>query len=107
MSDVNTKENFKAAFITANEKKDNPYKGITYSDIFRNITNDQGSPSPDYVRGQIQSEINAGNIVVAYGVLDSTGYVESCFFGLDNEPELSEGQTVEPVYYADMGFYVE
>lgn len=107
MSNPNTIENFKDAFIAANAQKDNPYKGITYSAIFRNMSGENSFPSPDYVREQIQAGINQGSIKVGYGVLDSAGHVESCFSGLENEPELTSGQTVEPVYYAGPEFYSE
>ena len=56
----------------------------------------------DFVRTQIQKGINAGDITVAYGVLDAKGSVETVFSGLENQPALQDGQTVEPVYTLDM-----
>lgn len=99
MHDTNTDQNFRDSFQLACL-----YNGgkATYSQIFRLMeVGMDGYANPDFVRGRIQKGINTGSVKVAYGVLSAQGNVETVFSGLENEPKLQEGQSVEPVYSLD------
>lgn len=97
MTDVNTKDTFQQAFQQASDASSG--LGVTYSDVFRTMENLSGGfASGDFVREQLQAGINDGTISVAYGVLNSADQIVSTFSGLINEPELEEGQSVEPIY---------